>query len=56
MQNVCMLVVGLLAVNCERGEGAVEGAVEVEGIDKAVVPEKNSDSGSCTLLPLIVAW
>lgn len=56
VQIVCMLVVGLLAVDCEERAGKVEGAVEVDGVDVAVGPAQNSDSGSWVLRPRILAW
>lgn len=34
----------------------VDGAVGVEGVDGAVVPVQNSDSGSCMLRPCILVW
>ena len=56
-QSICVLVVGILAVDCGAGADEVEGAVEVEGVavELAVVLAQNSDSGSCALRPRILA-
>ena len=54
-KSICVLVVGILAVDCGAGADEVEGAVEVEGVALAVVLAQNSDSGSCALRPRILA-